>query len=242
MCTDGAPRPASPPGGHNDRVIRRTSPLSLGVTAVLAAAALALSACSGSGSSTPSADGSSRSSTPADTSSTSAESPSQSHTVVQGVTLTAQGSQLKVGDSAKVSWSPDQKTTGVIKVRVTRLQQVPIGTFSDWRLTGAVLKSTPYYVRANVTNLGKSDLSGVAVPLYLLDGRNTLLQSSTFRAEFKPCPSRPLPEKFTHGKRAGVCLVYFAPNHGKLAAISFRPTQDFDAITWTGEVAGAKKH
>ena len=28
--------------------------------------------------------------------------------------------------------------------------------------------------------------------------------------------------------------VYFAPDHGKMTAISFRPTQDFDAITWTG--------
>ena len=45
-------------------------------------------------------------------------------------------------------------------------------------------------------------------------------------------PEPPLPAKFTHGKRTSVCLVYFAPDHGKLAAVSFRPTQDFDAITW----------
>jgi hypothetical protein len=202
-----------------------------------------LAACSGSDSSTPIAGGSTRSggsSTTAAPSSSGGDSPSPSRTVVDGVTLTPQGTQLKVGDSAKLSWQPDQKTTGVIKVRVTRLQQVPIGTFSDWQLKKPVLKSTPYYVRANVTNLGKADLSGVPVPLYLLDARNTLLQSSTFRAEFKPCPSRPLPEKFTRGKRARVCLVYFAPDHGKLTAVSFRPSQEFDAITWTGKVAGAQ--
>ena len=55
----------------------------------------------------------------------------------------------------------------------------------------------------------------------------------------RACPSTPLPAKFTHGKKASVCLVYFAPDHGKLVAISFRPTQDFDAITWTGPLAQA---
>ena len=226
---------------HNDRVIRRTPPIR--TAAVLALVALAVAACNGSGSSTPSAGGSSGSpSTPGGTGSTSSGSASSSpsRTVVEGVPLTAQGSQLKVGDSARVSWKPNQKTTGVIRVRVTRLQRVPIGTFSDWQLTGPVLRSTPYFVHAKVTNLGRSDLSRVPVPLYLLDGRNTLLQSSTFRAEFKPCSSRPLPDGFKRGKRADVCLVYFVPNHGKLVAISYRPTQDFDAITWSGPVAGAK--
>jgi hypothetical protein len=225
---------------HNDRVIRRTPPIR--TAAVLAVLALALAACTGSGSSSPTADSSNGSSNPGGTVSTStgSASGSPSPTVVEGVTLSAQGSRLKVGDSAKVSWKPNQKTTGVVKVRVTRLQKVPIGTFSDWQLTGPVLRSTPYYVHAKVTNLGRSDLSRVPVPLYLLDGRNTLLQSSTFRAEFKPCSSRPLPDGFKRGKRADVCLVYFVPNHGKLVAVSFRPTQDFDAITWSGKVAGAK--
>jgi len=157
------------------------------------------------------------------------------------VKLTAQGSKLKVGDSARVSWQPTQKQTGVLRLTVTKLAQVPISTFSDFRLSGAVRRSTPYFVRATVTNLGKSDLSGVPVPLYLLDARNVLLRPSKFQALFPPCPSRPLPAKFTRGKKTSVCLVYFAPRHGKLVAISFRPTEDFDAITWTGPIAKPKK-
>jgi len=31
------------------------------------------------------------------------------------------------------------------------------------------------------------------------------------------------------------------PDHGKLIAISFRPTQDFDAITWDGPVRSPKR-
>jgi hypothetical protein len=233
---------------HNDRVTRRT-----GTTlAALVVAGLALSACGGgsdssssssagsSGSSTPASGGSGTSSAPPSTSAP-AQSQSSSASVVDGVKLTAQGSKLKVGDSARVSWQPTQKTTGVIKVSVTKLQKVPISTFSDFRLTGTVRRSTPYFVHATVTNLGKSDLSNVPVPLYLLDARNTLLQTSTFQALFPPCPSRPLPATFTRGKKASVCLVYFAPRHGKLVAISFRPSQDFDAITWTGRVQNPQK-
>ena len=120
---------------------------------------------------------------------------------------------------------------------VTKLQRVPISTFKDWRLDPATQQSTPFFVHASVHNLGTTQLSGVPVPLYLLDGHNTLLQPSTFRTQFPACPSTPLPPKFTRGKKASVCLVYFAPDHGKLTAMSFRPTQDFNAITWTGPLA-----
>ena len=68
------------------------------------------------------------------------------------------------------------------------------------------------------------------MPLYLLDGRNTLLQASTFRAQFPACPSTPLPAKFTHGKKATVCLVYFAPDHGTLDRGQLPPdARTFDA-------------
>ena len=230
---------------HNDGVTRHSGTT---IAAALAAAGLVLSACSGgSGSSTPAAGGSDSSSAPDSTPSSSDQGGSSSSSpqpgVVDGIRLTFQGSKLRLGDAATVSWHPDQKTTGVIKVAVTKLQQVPVSTFSDFRLSSAVRKSTPYFVHVTVRNVGKSNLSGVPVPLYLLDSRNTLLQTSTFQALFPPCPSRPLPDKFKHGKKTSVCLVYFAPKHGKLVAISFRPTESFDAITWKGHVGkpGKKK-
>jgi hypothetical protein len=217
--------------GHNDGVIRRAA-----LPSLMAAAALVMAGCGGgSDSSTPPTGGTGSTSSTGG-SSTSGGSATTSPTVVDGVRLSAQGSQLKVGDTARVSWKPDQKTVGVIAVRVDRLVKMPISAFTDWRLDAATRKSTPYFVRATVRNLGRSNLSNAPVPLYLLDQRNTLLQASTFRAQYPPCPSRPLPPKFTRGKRASVCLVYFAPDHGNLVAISFRPSQDFDAITWEGTV------
>jgi hypothetical protein len=212
--------------------------------ALLTAAVLVLSGCGGGSSSTPGA-GSPGTSGSSATSASSDGSPSSSSSgAVQGVTLTPQGTKLSLGKAARVSWQPSQKKTGVIRLAVTKLEKVPISVFHDWRLDPATSKSTPYYVHVSVTNLGTTPLSGVPVPLYLLDGRNTLLEASTFRARFPACPSTPLPARFTHGKHIATCLVYFAPNHGKLVAMSFRPSQDFDAITWTGPVTstGKKKH
>jgi hypothetical protein len=226
---------------HNDGVIRRTA-----LPALAATVTLALAGCGGGAtSSAPLAGGTDSESSPTSSASASAaesaasgSSPASSAaTFVDGVKLTAQGSELRVGDVAKVSWKPDQKTVGVAAITVTRLQRVPIGAFSDWRLDPATQRSTPYFVHATVRNLGRTDLSGKAVPLYLLDGRNTLLQASTFQAQYAPCPSRPLPAHFRRGKKTSVCLVYFAPNHGKLVAISFRPTESFLAITWKGPLA-----
>jgi hypothetical protein len=91
--------------------------------------------------------------------------------------------------------------------------------------------------------VGGTDLGGRPVPLYIVDGRNTLIEASGFASTFKPCPSKALPKKFENGDRAKVCLVYLSPRNGDLTAVSFRPTEDFDPIVWTGKLqrVGADK-
>lgn len=211
---------------HNVRVTGRLLPVPAAV--LLVSAALVLAGCSGSGSSSPQSGRGS--------SGTNSTSPASSLPVPKGITLTPQGTSLKVGQPATVAWHPDQKTVGVISMAVTAQQRVRVSAFRDFRLDGATRRSTPYYIRVKVKNLGKSDLSHVPVPLYLLDPHHTLLQASTFQARFPACPSRPLPAKFKPGSHTTVCLVYFVPKHGKLVAMSFRPTETYDAITWHGHV------
>jgi hypothetical protein len=217
------------------------------ITALVAVAALTLAGCGdgsgSSGSSGPASGGSESTSSSAPTSGSTSASGGPTGKV-DGVSLTPEGTRLEVGQTARVSWQPDQKTTGVVALTVTGLLKTPISTFSAWRLKPATRKSTPYFVHVSVRNLGKSNLSGAAVPLYLLDRRGRLIEASTFKAPFTPCPSRRLPTRFRRGDRTDVCLVYYAPEHGSLVAISFRPTEDFDAITWEGTVvnAGSQKH
>ena len=157
--------------------------------------------------------------------------------VPDGVTLTEPGSELEVGETATVAWEPRQKTVGVLDITVTGMEVTTFEkSFGGWKLTPEVRKTTPYFVRARIENVGDTKLGGVEVPLYIVDGNNTLVRYSRFASTFKPCDSGDLPKGFGPGAKTQVCLVYLAPDKGDLTAVSFRPTEEFDPITWTGPV------
>ncbi|HEY0949536.1 hypothetical protein [Nocardioides sp.] len=204
------------------------------VPALVAAAlagALVLSGCSGSDEpETPTGD------SPGATAPAPATSGTPYLPVPDGVELTEPGSQLAVGDHAVVAYEPRQDLVGALDIQVTGLEKTSIKDFSSWQLSDAQQKSTPYYVRARVENVGETDLGGRPVPLYVVNEDNLLLEATPFASSFKPCPSTPFPDKFKPGDIAKVCLVYLAPDRGDLVAVSFRPEETFNPITWTGEV------
>lgn len=211
-------------------------------TALLApalVAVLTLAGCSGGDTSKdPSAGSGSSSASGSDTPSSSGSATVKPYLPVpDGVELTDQGSTLKVGDHAVVAYEPRQKQVGVLDIKVTGLEKTTFAkSFQGWQLDKATLSTTPYFVHASVKNVGRTDLGGRSVPLYIVDGHNTLIEASSFASTFKPCPSQPFPAKFKHGDRVKSCLVYLSPKHGDLTAVSFRPTQDFNPITWTGKL------
>jgi hypothetical protein len=203
------------------------------VASALLAPALVLAGCSGD-------DGAK------DASASSSQTPSDSGSattkpylpVPDGVELTAQGSALDLGKHAVVAYEPRQDTVGVLDIKVTALEKTTFATsFKGWQLDADTRKTNPYFVHATVENVGRTDLGGRPVPLYIVDGRNTLIEASTFKSTFKPCPSKSFPGTFKHGDTVKACLVYLSPRHGDLTAVSFRPTQAFDPITWTGKLA-----
>lgn len=158
--------------------------------------------------------------------------------VPEGVELTPQGSELALKDAATVAWEPRQDLVGVLDIEVTRLQLTSFEeSFEGWQLDKATRTSTPYFVSVTVTNAGDSDVGGRAVPLYAVDQANTLIQASSFQAKFPPCPGNGVfPPTFAPGDVDDVCLVYLVPDKGELTAVSFRPVQEFDPITWTGPI------
>ncbi|MEV7431037.1 hypothetical protein AB0N29_15585 [Nocardioides sp. NPDC092400] len=202
----------------------------------LLAAGLLLTACSddSEGSADP---GSGDSSSPAGEAGSASASATPYLPVPDGVELTPQGTELSVGDEAVVAYEPRQGQVGVLGIRVDRLERTTFKeSFSGWQLDAATKKSNPYFVRATLTNEGDTKLGGRPVPLYIVDGKNTLIEASSFASRFAPCPSGPLPKKFGPGAKTDVCLVYLAPDKGDLTAVSFRPTQEFNPITWTGDL------
>jgi len=202
--------------------------------ALLLAALLAFTACSDDGGDGPADD-------PSDpTSGSSAVADEPYLPVPDGVELTAQGSDLAVGDTATVAYEPRQDVVGALEITVTKLEKATFKLFVGWRITDEIKSTAPYFVRAEITNVGESDLGGRDVPLYAVDGDNRLVEASILGSSFKACPSQPFPEAFGPGDSTKVCLVYLAPDRGDLTAVSFRPTQEFDGITWTGDVVEAK--
>ena len=155
--------------------------------------------------------------------------------VPAGVTLTDQGSELGVGETAVVAWKK-KREVAVLSLKVRRLQRAPIKALADWQLDAAGRTSSLFYVTVSAENLGEPDLGGTRIPLYVASGATTLVESDAFKTEFRPCPSPALPEKFATGDKTTACLVFLVPDHGQLTSVTFRPNAKFNAITWVGKV------
>ena len=225
---------------HNDRVLRRAG---TSVAALVVAAAL-VSGCSGDDKGPDVGSTSSPSATSGETSGetgTASTSATPSLPVPAGVELSPEGSQLAVGDTATVAYELRQGVVGVLDIKVNRIEKTSFKkSFVGWDLDQGQKKSNPYFVRVTLTNRGDTDLGGKAIPLYIVDGHNTLVEPTPFASAFPPCEPGAFPKKFKSGRSMKACLVFLSPKKGDLTAVSFRPTQEFDPITWTGELQKPK--
>ncbi len=228
----------------------------LALLAVSTAAALTLAGCSsgaaggssgGAGSSSassPSASATS-SSTPSSSSSPSSSSlssatPSSTVQVPSGVTLTDQGSRLRYGGSANVVFETTGNRGTVLRLTVAGVRHGRISDFKDFILDDAYKKQASYYyARVAVRNVGQGDVGGVGVPLWGVSAQNVLLPPVNFTTTFPPCPTKQLPATFGPGASMSTCLVFLAPNRGRLVSVSYRPSQAYNPIVWTGPIARA---
>lgn len=202
---------------------------------VLALSAAAMTGCSDEPEEDPPSSDPEPSATSTPGSATASETPYLP--VPDGVELTAQGTQLALGDSAVVAYHPRQDVVGVLGITVERIDKTSFKeSFAGWKLGPEFTGTTPYFVRALLTNEGEADLGGRPVPLRIVDSADRLVEPSEFKGTFEPCPSKPFPETFGPGDSRRVCLVFLAPEGSQLEAVSFRPSQDFNPITWTGTI------
>jgi hypothetical protein len=161
--------------------------------------------------------------------------------VPAGVTLTKAGTKLKFGAPALVAYQPNPQRSSVLSLTVKSVQTGKISDLAAFQLDDATKASQPYYVNVAVQNVGTGDLSRMDVPLFAVDGSNSLLRPSSFNNGFARCPSTPLPSGFVAGKTFTSCLVYLIPNKGTLVEMSFRPLQTFEPITWQGPIQPVAK-
>ena len=165
-------------------------------------------------------------------------SPSTTVSIPAGQSLTDQGSGLKFGDTATVVFEPTKNAGSVLQLTVDGARPGPLSDFKGFILDDPYKKNAHYYyVDVKVKNVGKGDVGGVPVPLWGVNGDNTLLPAVNFTTTFKPCPSKPLPKTFGPGDTLDTCLVYLSPDKGTLDSVSYRPSQEFNPITWTGALS-----
>jgi hypothetical protein len=207
------------------------------LVSVLMTACALLAACGGDSEDPDPAPEPTSSSTTSESPSTPTASDLPSLPVPEGVELTPQGSSLALREPAVVAYRPRQDAVAVLTVAVTHIERTTLRrSFAGWKLDASFAGVTPYFVRARLANSGDTDLGGRPVPLYGVSSAGTLIEASTFRGSFEPCPSLPFPPVFAAGATHRACLVYLAPKGTTVEAVSFQPSEEFDPITWTGPV------
>ena len=225
---------------QNVPVLRALRRPVLPLAAVTTAAALALGGCSSEGAAK---DAGSSSSDAASSSSSSSASPSPSSTVPvpEGTDLTEQGGKLSFGDTGTVIFEPSEGRGTVLQLTVKSVKQGSLDDFKGFILDDSYKqKASYYYATVSVKNVGEGDVGGVGVPLWGVNSANTLLPAVNFTTSFKPCSSKPLPKSFPKDATLSTCLVYLSPDKGKLESVSYRPSQEFNPITWTGDITTPK--
>ena len=221
--------------------------LSLVLAASTATIAMALAGCSADGdkkeagsssSGSPTSGSSTSGSSTSGASSSASPSPASTVAVPDGAELTDEGSELRFGASATVIFESAPGKGSVLELTVKRVRKGRLTDFKSFILDDPYKqKASYYYVAVRVKNVGEGVVGGVRVPLWGVNGANTLLPPVKFTTPFTQCPSKLLPESFGPGASLATCLVYLSPDRGSLDAVSYRPSTAFDAITWTGEIS-----
>ncbi|WP_310529015.1 hypothetical protein [Nocardioides sp.] len=160
-----------------------------------------------------------------------------SPTASETATEQAAPTQLSFGDAESVTWQPTADVSGELTLQVDRVRAGDFADFDGLAGSGITQDNQPFYVDALIVNQSDLDLGGLDVPLYLQDSNGTLSPPWGFARPFKPCDSGPLPVPFAAGDRADLCLVFFGSPGAGFESVTFQPTLDAAAVTWTGEVA-----
>lgn len=208
------------------------------IGAALAAGALAVgvTAC-GSSSSSSSATGAAAPA--ASSSATTSDSASSTTTASSSNAITAPGSKLSVGQSAKVNYTPagstDKSKASTLLVTVKSFDKGSLSDFNGIQLDANEKASTPYYVKVHVTNVGPNpvDVDGTAAAIEGVDNTGNNQSSVTFIGDFPKCPDTASTKPMGTGTSYDDCLTFLVP--GGITKISYNGTTDYidSPVTWS---------
>jgi hypothetical protein len=145
---------------------------------------------------------------------------------------TPPGTKLALGRPAAVRFATNAAHDSLIKLTVVGIQRGKLTDLRQFRLSNSARSSGLFYVTAQVTNTGDGDLGGQTLRLEAKVAPGLVVPPVMLGTTFRRCDDSPLPSPFVFGDRAKVCLVFFAPRHGTVRAVQWRPSEDVRPITW----------
>jgi hypothetical protein len=150
------------------------------------------------------------------------------------------GTKLTQNTSAKVLFVRNHKRKGLISLAIDSVRTGSTGDLANFILDRQAKSSTPYYVDVTVTNVGGGHVGGAPVPLYGVNGHNTLLPPADLMGSFKSCQTDRIPRRLARGRAFSTCLMFLSPRHGKLTAVEFQYASDVEPVTWAVHPKSAK--
>jgi hypothetical protein len=167
--------------------------------------------------------------------------PTASPTPSETPAVTASPTVLAFGAAQTVAWAPTADLAGALSISVEKVRAGDFADFEGLEGSGITEVNQPFYVNASIANDGDVDLGGRDVPLYLQDSNGTLSPPWGFATPFKPCDSGPFPVSFAPGTELETCLVFFASPGGSFESVTFQPSVETAAVTWTGDLTVDRK-
>ena len=227
----------------------------VGLSALTAAAvALGLAACgsSSSGGGTTSASSSATQSSAA-TSSAAATNAGATTTAATssaaassssggGGATAAPGTSLKLGKAATVPFTTTLKSgkngpTYKLSVQVQSMDKGTLTDFNGIQLDAAEKASTPYYVKAKITNLGPAKIdtesNDPGIQIEGVDKTGETQQSVTFFGDFPKCDEKSAPNPMAAGSSFETCLTFLIP--GGITKVAYTGTESYidKPVTWS---------
>lgn len=147
---------------------------------------------------------------------------------------------LDFGTAQTVAWAPTTDLASALSITVEEAREGDFADFAGLEGSGITEANQPFYVDVLIANEGDTDLGGLDVPLYLEDSRGTLSPPWGFVTPFKPCDSGPLPAPFGAGEEIETCLVFFGSPDATFESVTFQPSAESPAVTWTGDLTVEK--
>ncbi len=151
--------------------------------------------------------------------------------VPDGVELTDPGTELDVGEPATAVYVLRGDRGSVVRVTVTRIRKGKPSDFRGFSLDPKSSKSIPWYVQANLKDVGEAGLGGSPMPLFGLDSGDTFFPPADVQGFDKCAPADP-PKDFGPGDTERGCLVFFVPKDLDLVSVQLRAEEGIDPISW----------